>query len=498
MAYKDLRDFINKLEKAGELVRVKEEVDPILEITEIADRVSKDYGPALLFENVKGSEHPVLINMFGSMERMCMSCETESLDALGEKLVSLIDKNTPENLMDKIKALPGLMEINKLFPKIVKSGPCKEVIMKGDDVDITKLPVLQCWPDDGGRFITFPCIFTKDPEKGTRNCGMYRMQVYDGKTTGMHWHTHHHGAAQYRKAKQMGRDRIEVAVSLGADPSITYAATAPAPDGVDEMLIAGFIRQKPVELVKCETVDIEVPANSEIVLEGYVLTDEIRHEGPFGDHTGYYSLADDYPVFHITCVTMRKNAIYPTTIVGKPPQEDCYMGIATGRIFLPILKKQVPEIVDMALPLEGVFHNIMFISIDKRYPMQAKKIMNFVWGTGQMMFTKMIVIVDKEVDVQNTSEVLWRMGNNVDWARDIVVMEGPLDALDHSSPNHLWGSKIGIDATKKWPEEGHMREWPEEIIMDEDIVKMVDEKWEKYGIELNNKKIENKFKADIR
>lgn len=482
MAYSDLREFIKKLEKEGELKTVKTEVDSNLEITEVTDRISKELGPALVFENVKDSEHSLIINMFGSVKRMCLALEVNDLDEIGERIIALMDKNVPQNFMDKLKSLPMLMELSSIIPKTVKKGVCKEVILKGDDVDLLKFPVIKCWPQDGGKFITLPCVFTKDPETGARNCGMYRMQVYDGQTTGMHWHLHHGGADHFRKAKKMGRDRLEVAVALGADPAVTFAATAPVPDGIDEMLFAGFVRKEAVEMVKCETVDLEVPANSEIVLEGYVLTDEIRREGPFGDHTGYYSLADDYPVFHITCITHRKNAIYPTTIVGKPPMEDTFMGIATGRIFLPLLKKQMPEIVDMFMPIEGVFHNIMFISIDKSYPMQAHKVMNYVWGTGQMMFTKMIVVVDKDIDVQNTSEVLWRLGNNVDWSRDITVVRGPVDTLDHSAPQPYWGGKIGIDATKKLPSEGHLREWPEDIVMDADIKDLVTKKWKEYGL----------------
>jgi len=480
MAYADLREFIKKLDDAGELDTIDIEADPILEISEITDRVSKSFGNGLLFKNPKGSKHSLAINLFGSEKRMCIALEVDSLTDLGNRIINLIDKNVPANFIDKLKAIPMLLELNQILPKSVKKGVCKEVILTGDDIDILKFPILQCWPEDAGRFITLPCVFTKDPETGARNCGMYRMQVYDKSTTGMHWHTHHTGAEHYRKAKKMGLEKLEIAVSIGADPAITFSATAPVPDGVDEMLLAGFIRKKAVEMIKCETVDLEVPANSEIVLEGYVLTDELRKEGPFGDHTGYYSLADDYPVFHITAITHRKNAIYPATIVGKPPMEDCYMGMATGKIFLPLLKKQMPEIVDMALPLEGVFHNIMFISIDKKYPMQAQKVMNYVWGTGQMMFTKMIVIVDSDVDVHNTSEVLWRMGNNVDWQRDILITKGPLDALDHSAPNAYWGHKIGIDATKKLASEGHNREWPTDIKMAENIKNLVDSKWDSY------------------
>ena len=483
MAYKDLRDFIKKLDKENELIRINIEVDPNLEITEIADRVSKKHGPALFFENVKGSDFPVLINALGSEKRMKMALGTNNLDELGAKAINLIDGNAPQNFLDKIKMLMTLKELSGIFPKIVKTGSCKEVILKGDEVDITKFPILKCWPQDGGKFITLPLIFTKDPETGIRNCGMYRLQIYDKNTTGMHWHLHHHGADHFRKLKNAGINRMEVAVAIGGDPTVTYAATIPAPDGIDEMLLAGFIRGKCVEMVKCETVNLEVPANSEIVLEGYVETGELRKEGPFGDHTGYYSLSDKYPVFHIECITHRKEAIYQTTIVGKPPMEDCYMGIATGKIFLPLIKKQNPDIVDMALPLEGVFHNILFVSIEKKYPKHAQKIMNFIWGTGQLSFTKMMVILDKHVNVQNTSEVLWRMGNNVDWKRDIMVTEGPVDTLDHSSPTPFWGNKIGIDATKKWESEGHLRNWPDDIIMRTDIIDLVDKKWDQYGID---------------
>jgi 4-hydroxy-3-polyprenylbenzoate decarboxylase len=310
------------------------------------------------------------------------------------------------------------------------------------------------------------------------------MQVYDKKTTGMHWHMHHQGADHYRTIQRAGGDKIEVAVALGGDPVITFAATAPMPDGVDEMLLAGFIREKGVDMIKCETVDLEVPADSDIILEGYVNINELRREGPFGDHTGYYSPADDYPVFHITCITHKKDAIYPATIVGRPPMEDTYMGIATGHIFQPLLKMMIPEVEAMCLPMEGVFHNMLFISIDKKYPMHAKKVINSVWGTGQMMFTKMIVVVDKEIDVFNTSEVLFRMGNNVDWKRDIIVNEGPVDALDHAATMAHWGGKIGIDATKKWPEEGYTRGWPDDIVMSDDIKKLVDAKWAKLGIKL--------------
>ncbi|MDR0454985.1 MAG: menaquinone biosynthesis decarboxylase [Deferribacteraceae bacterium] len=484
MPYKDLREFIATLESAGELVRIKAEVNPELEITEITDRVCKAGGPALLFENPRGSLFPVLINAFGSEKRMALSLGVKDTREIGEQIVSLLKHTPPVNFADKLKSLPTILELSKIIPKTVSKGVCKEVILKGDDINLLKFPVLKCWPEDSGRFITFPCVFTKNPETGIRNCGMYRMQVYDAKTTGMHWHTHHQGADHYRSSERAGNEKIEAAVSLGGDPVITFAATAPVPDNVDEMLFAGFIRRKAVEMVKCETVDLEVPADSEIVIEGYVNAGELRREGPFGDHTGYYSLADDYPVFHITCITHRKDAVYPATVVGRPPMEDTYMGIATGHIFLPLLRLQMPEIVNMNLPMEGVFHNMLFVSIDKKYPMHARKVMNYVWGAGQMMFTKMIVVVDKDVDVFNTSDVLFRIGNNVDWERDIMISRGPVDALDHASPMPHWGGKIGIDATKKLPEEGHTRPWPSDITMQEDIKKMVTARWKEYGIKL--------------
>jgi len=364
---------------------------------------------------------------------------------------------------------------------MVQKARCQEVVFKEDEVDLTHLPVLHCWPQDGGPFITLPVIFTKHPETGIRNVGMYRMQVFDQKTTGMHWHTHKGGAHHYRIAERMGK-RLEVAVAIGPDPAMTYAATAPLPDDVDEVVFAGFLREAPVELVKCKTVDLEVPASSQIVLEGYVEPGERRIEGPFGDHTGYYSLADEYPVFHVTCMTMRKDAIYPSTIVGQPPQEDCYMAKATERLFLPLIKKTLPEIVDMNLPLEGVFHNLAFISIDKRYPGHARKVMHALWGLGQMMFCKIICIFDKEVDVQDLSQVLWRLGNNIDPRRDIVFSDGPVDALDHASPLPHYGSKMGIDCTRKWPSEGFTRDWPDVIEMSPEVKEKIDKLWPRLNI----------------
>ena len=481
MAYKDLREFLTLLEKKGLLKKIKAEVDPDLEIAEINDRVVKAKGPALLFENTKGSKFPVLVNAFGSYERMRLALEVENLDDVGGRMLEFLEPEIPTNFIEKLKALPKLKKLSDFVPKIVKSGPCKEVIIR-DNPALDIFPILKTWPDDGGKFITLPMVFTKDPDKGDRNCGMYRMHVYDSKTTGMHWHIHKDGARHYRKAEQQGK-RLEVAVAIGSDPAVMYSATAPLPEGVDEMLFAGFLRNDTVELVKCETVNLEVPANSEIVLEGYCNPGERRMEGPFGDHTGYYSLADEYPVFHITCITHRKDAIYPATIVGKPPMEDCYIGKATERIFLPLLKKQLPEIIDMNLPLEGVFHNIAVISIDKRYPGHARKVMYALWGMGQMSFTKAIVIVDKWVNVQDLSEVVWRIGNNTDPKRDTVIIEGPLDVLEHASSIPAYGGKIGIDATKKWTSEGFTREWPPEIVMSEDIIKRVSGRWKEYGFD---------------
>lgn len=479
MAYNDLREFISLLEKRGEIVRIKEKVSYNYEISEITDRVSKKGGPALFFENVENSSFPVVTNLFGSPKRMALSLGVEDIEEISHRIDKLIHQRPPESFIDKIKMLPQLLEFGRFFPKIVKKAPCQEVIE--EEPDVTKLPALFCWPKDGGRFITLPLVFTKDPETGVRNCGMYRMHIYDGKTTGMHWHLHKDGSHHYIKAEKMGK-RLEVAVAIGSDPAVIYAATAPLPSGVDEMLFAGFLRREPVALVKCKTVDLEVPANSEFILEGYVDPKERRVEGPFGDHTGFYSPAEEYPVFHITCITRRKNAIYPATVVGKPPMEDCFMAKATERIFLPLLRLDFPEIVDMNLPMEGVFHNCALISIRKTYPGQAKKVINGLWGKGQMMFAKLIIIVDEDVNVQDLRYAAWRILNNVDWKRDVLITEGPVDALDHSASFPRYGSKMGIDATRKSREEGMMRDWPEEIEMAQEIKKIVDEKWEKYGI----------------
>ncbi|MFY9906233.1 MAG: UbiD family decarboxylase [Terriglobales bacterium] len=524
MAYDDLRDWIKALDRAGELKRIRTTADPILEITEIADRVSKSRdregtvgGKALLFENVKGYPGAqLLINQFGSARRMRLALEVDRLDEIAERIRGFMDVKSPQGFLDKMKMLPMLAEMGKLFPKTVATGPCKEVI-KHDNFSLLDFPILQCWPKDAGRFITLPCVITRDPKTGKRNVGMYRMQIYDERTTGMHWQRQKVAAEHYRERMRQGvakdgaageppraavdimarssggsmlaagdrpSGKMEVAVAIGTDPALTFSAIVPAPPDVEEFIIAGFLRQKPVELVKCETVDLEVPANAEIVLEGYVNLDELRTEGPFGDHTGFYSLEDEYPVFHVTCVTHRKDPIYATTVVGKPPQEDAWMGKAVERIFLPLMKLTIPELVDINLPIEGVFHNLMIISIRKSYPGQARKVMNAIWSLGQAMFTKCIIVVDEDVDVQDVADVTLKALNNIDPERDIQFTLGPVDSLDHAARLANYGSKMGIDATRKWSTEGFGRPWPDEIIMDAKTRTLVDGKWKALAKEL--------------
>ena len=517
MAYTDLRDWIAALDRAGELRRIRTEADPILEITEIADRVSKSPGggPALLFENVKGYPgQKLLINQFGSATRMNMALEVKALEDVSDRLRMFMDVKSPQGLLDKIKMLPMLADLGKFFPRTIdgKNAPCKEVVKRGD-FSLLDFPVLKCWPKDGGRFITLPCVITRDPRTAKRNVGMYRMQVYDQRTTGMHWQRQKVAAEHYRErmraasatagdrsaavdimARSGGGSRVaegerpsgrmEVAVAIGTDPALTFSAIVPSPPEVEEFMIAGFLRERPVELVRAETVDLEVPANAEIVLEGYVNLEELRTEGPFGDHTGFYSLEDLYPVFHVTCVTHRKDPIYATTIVGKPPMEDAYMGKAVGRIFLPLMKMSIPELVDVNLPVEGVFHNLMIVSIKKSYPGQARKVMNAIWSLGQAMFTKCIIVVDEDTKVQDTGEVVWKTLNNIDPERDIQFTLGPVDSLDHSSRLPDFGSKMGIDATRKWPTEGFTRPWPDEVESDRATKQLVDGKWERLKKEL--------------
>jgi 4-hydroxy-3-polyprenylbenzoate decarboxylase len=483
MAYADLRDFIRALERENELKRVPFEVDPILEIAEFADRAVKRGGPALLFERPKGSAVPVLINAFASMRRMEIALETASVEDIARRIAEFLEMRMPQGLIDKLKMLPRLAELGAFFPRTVSGGPCKEVIRR-DGFSLFDYPILQCWPQDGGRFITFPLVFTRDPESGKRNCGVYRMQVYDDRTTGMHWQTHKHGAEHYRRRlRERGKgERMQVAVAIGADPATMYSGILPLPPDLDEMLFAGFLRGKPVEMVPCETCDLEVPANAEIVLEGYVELGELRTEGPFGDHTGFYSLEDDYPVFHVTCITQRRDPIYATTIVGPPPMEDYYMGKAIERIFLPLMRLQLPEIRDISMPAEGIFHNLMLVSIRKSYPGHARKVMHAIWGLGQAMFTKCIVVVDDDVDVQNPREVVWKALNNIDPERDIEFVLGPVDSLDHASRLPNFGSKMGVDATRKWREEGFARPWPDVIRMTPEVKRRVDLLWQRAGL----------------
>ena len=482
MAYNDLRAFITALEENGELKRVTAEIDPVLEIAELADRAVKSGGPALLCENPTGYSIPVLINAFASMRKMELALEVDSIDSIAARISEYVAMKTPEGLLGKLKMLPKLAEMGSFFPKEVRSGPVKEVIKK-DGFSLLDYPVLKCWPGDAGRFITLPLVFTKNPETGKRNVGVYRMQVYDERSTGMHWQTHKQGAEHYRRRLAAGKEeRMEVAVAIGADPATMFSGILPLPPDLDEMLFAGFLRSKPVELVKCETVDLEVPAHAEIVLEGYVTLGELKTEGPFGDHTGFYSLEDDFPVFHVTCVTQREKPIYATTIVGPPPMEDYYMGKAIERAFLPLMRLQIPELVDINMPAEGIFHNLMIVSIRKSYPLQARKVMNAVWGLGQAMFTKCIVVVDDDVDIQNLSEVTWKVLNNIDPERDFQFTMGPIDQLDHSSRLPNYGSKVGIDATRKWPEEGFHRPWPGVLKMDASVKKRVDGICKQLGI----------------
>jgi 4-hydroxy-3-polyprenylbenzoate decarboxylase len=460
--YADLNDFLTDLDKRRLLARIKEPVSPDLEIAAVTDRTSKmaGGGPALLFEQPAGFNMPVASNVFGSLERMCLALGVKTLDELAVEINQLMTPQMPEGIMDALKMLPMVGRLRDLMPKTVKDAACQEVVRRDGTLD--ELPILKCWPEDGGRFITLPLVFTKDPETGMRNIGTYRMQVFDGRTTAMHWQRHKGGAQHYRVAERLGR-RLEVAVALSPEPVLTYCATAPMPEGLDELILGGFLAKRRIELVKCVSVDLEVPASSHIVLEGYVEPGERRREGPFGDHTGFYSQPDDYPVFHLTCMTQRKKPTYLTTVVGVPPMEDFYLGMASERIFLPLIQKTHPEIVDMHFPAEGIFHNLVIISIDKRYPGHARKIMSAVWGLGQLMFSKTVVIVDKDIDVHDLREVAWIVGTHMDPSRDVQMTKGPLDDLDDSCDLPAYGGKMGIDATRKWASEGYTRTWPSRV-----------------------------------
>jgi len=486
MSYDDLREFLDELERRNLVHHIKEEVNCELEISEITARVSRKYrenSKVLFFENVKNngkiSEIPVVTNIFGSTERMKLALNTENFESFGDKFLKFL-KFKSGGFFEKLHLLKELKDFSSYFPETVKSGKCKEVIINEDKVDLFKFPVLKLWPDDGGRFITLPMVFTKDPETGMRNVGMYRMQIFDKNTTGMHWHIHKDGAEHYSRAEKFNK-KLEVAVAIGCEPAGMYAATAPLPQNFDEVFFAGLLREKSVKLVKCETIDMEVPANAEIVLEGYVNPGERKLEGPFGDHTGYYSSVDYYPVFHVTCITHRQNPVYAATVTGIPPMEDAYIGKATERLFLPFIKILIPEINDINLPVEGVFHNLCVVSINKKYPGHAKKVMFALWGLGQMMFTKIIIVVDADVNVQNIEDVLWVTGSRVEPKRDVVIIENaPADALENASEFKFLSSKMGIDATRKWKEEVNKELNLEVAEMSEEIKKRVDEKWDKF------------------
>jgi len=480
VALKDLREWIALLEREGELVRVAAEVDPDLEITEIVDRTIRAGGPALLFERPKGARHPLLINQFGTERRMCLAFGVERLDDVAAKLSDVLEMQPPSGLVEKVRGLQKLKSIADSRPETVKRGPAQEIVLRGDEVDLGVLPVQRCWPGDPAPFITLPAVITRDPATGTRNVGMYRMQVIDARTTFMHWQIHKDGRADWLAS---GGGRLEVAVALGLDPVSAYSASAPLPKHIDEFMLAGFVRGEPVELVKGVTVDLEVPAHAEIVLEGWVGADELGEEGPFGDHTGYYTAAEPFPLFHVTAMTMRRDAIYPSIVVGKPPQEDAWLGKATERIFLPAIRTSVPEIVDYDLPVAGAFHNCCIVSIRKAFPGHAAKVMHAIWGLGMLSLTKCVIVVDAHVDVHDYELVTFYAGANVDPKRDVVLSEGPLDHLDHAPERQFFGGKLGIDATAKWPEEG-ARPWPEEIEMSAEVRELVDRRWAEYGIPL--------------
>ena len=477
MAIRDLRDWIALLEREGELHRVTAEVDPDLEITEIVDRTVRSGGPALLFEHPRGSEHPLLINQFGSERRMCLAFGAERLDDVAQRVADVFEMQPPSGLIEKVRGLQKLKSIADSLPRTVRKGACQEIVLRGDEVDLGVLPIQRCWPGDPAPFITLPAVITRDPRDGARNVGMYRMQVIDRKTTFMHWQIHKDGRADYLATD----GRIEVAVALGLDPVTAYSASAPLPKHVDELMLAGFLRGEPVELVEGVSVGVEVPARAEIVLEGHIEQGELGEEGPFGDHTGFYTAAEPFPVFHVTAVTMRRGAIYPSIVVGKPPQEDAWLGKATERIFLPAVRATVPEIVDYDLPVAGAFHNCCIVSIRKQFPGHARKVMSAIWGLGMLSLTKCVVVVDEHVDVHDYAQVLFHAGANVDPKRDVVLAEGPLDHLDHASERQFVGGKLGIDATAKWPEEG-ARPWPPEIEMSAEIRDLVTRRWAEYGI----------------
>jgi 4-hydroxy-3-polyprenylbenzoate decarboxylase len=478
MSFRDLREWIALLEREGELQRIVAEVDPHLEVTEIVDRTVKAGGPALLFERPRGSKHALLINQFGTERRMCLAFGVERLDDVAARLADVLEMQPPEGLAAKVRGLRTLKSIADSRPRVVRSGACQEIVLRGDEVDLGVLPVMTCWPGDAAPFVTLPAVITHDPRTGGRNVGMYRLQVLGPRSTAMHWQLHKDGRADF----MFSEGRLEVAVALGLDPITAYSASAPLPKHIDEFMLAGFLRGSALEVVKGVTVDLDVPAAAEIVLEGYVEQGDLVDEGPFGDHTGFYTPAEPFPVFHVTAMTMRRDAIYPSIVVGKPPQEDAWLGKATERIFLPAIRMSVPELVDYDLPVAGAFHNLAIVSIRKSFPGHARKVMSALWGLGLLSLTKGIVVVDEHVDVHDYEQVLFYAGANVDPKRDVVIGEGPLDHLDHAPTLQFLGGKLGIDATAKSPAEG-AREWPPEIEMDPETRALVDGRWAEYGLD---------------
>lgn len=478
--FRNLRQFLDLLRRSGEFREISAEVDSELEITEIYDRVVKQAGPALFFKNVRNSSIPLLINLFGSEKRMNLVLGVKGTNEAVRRIQDFLESKPPQTFLEKLAFIPKLKQLDSLATKTVSQAPSQEVVLT-DGPMLDLLPVQKCWPKDGGRFITFPLVITRDPETGRRNVGLYRMHVYDNRTTGMHWQIHKDGAEHYRRLKT--GQRLEVACVLGADPLLLFSAACPLPFGVDEFMLAGFLRGESIKLVKGKTIDLEVPAEAEIILEGYVEKGDMRMEGPFGDHTGFYSRAKEFPVFHITAMTHRKNPIYVSTVVGRPPMEDCYMGKTIERIFLPLIQKQLPEITDINLPWEGCFHNCVIVAIRKSYPEQAKKVMSAIWGLGQMMFSKSILVFDEDANIQDLKEVAWRAFNNVDPKRDMMFTEGPIDELDHSANQDFFGSKVGIDCTRKLEAEGMKRPWPEDMVMSEEIKSRVTKRWKEYGLD---------------
>ena len=495
MSLDNISQFLSAIDRAGELTRIAEPVKARLELCEIADRAMKQTGggKALYFENVvldsgERSQFPVVINLFGSMRRISLALGVDDLDEIGQRITEMLDLKVPEGIIGKLAMLPRLLELGK-FPPRIKSGKpaCQEIVLKGEEVDLSKLPIITCWPEDGGPYITLPMVISKDPKRGIRNVGMYRVQDTGPRTLAMHWQRHKVGAAHWREMAEKG-ERMPVVIAIGADPASVYSASAPLPPTIDEFLFAGFLRKSPVSLAKAVSCELEVPVEAEFVIEGYIDPAEpLVIEGPFGDHTGFYSEADLYPQVHVTALTMRRKPVYATTIVGRPPMEDYYLGHATERIFLPLLKLTIPEIVDYHMPAEGIFHNLVFVSIDKQYPGQAYKVMNALWGQGLMALAKVIVVLDKEVDVRNVQEAWWVALNHIDPERDVRFSMGPIDVLDHSARAFTYGSKMGIDATRKWPEEGFTRNWPKRIEMDADTKKRVDAIWPNLGLGPNER-----------